>query len=99
MLSAAALGVINRAGFRVNHNKTRMQCRPSCQSVTGLTVNHKVNIRAQYYRKARKMCSSLFNHGVVLYRGGGRRAAKPGCATRTADAGFNSKDGQSEGVF
>ena len=64
VLGDRLLDVIHRAGFSVNHGKTRMQCRPSRQLVTGLTVNQKVNIRADYYRKARKMCSSLFNHGV-----------------------------------
>lgn len=63
VLGDALLNEIARTGFIVNHSKTRMQCRPSRQLVTGLTVNQKVNIRADYYRKARKMCSSLFNHG------------------------------------
>lgn len=63
VLSDNLLSEIARTGFSVNHRKTRMQCRPSQQLVTGLTVNEKVNIRADYYRKARKMCSSLFNHG------------------------------------
>ncbi|WP_083467668.1 retron Ec67 family RNA-directed DNA polymerase/endonuclease [Methylobacterium tarhaniae] len=57
-------GEIVRTGFTINHQKTRMQSRPSQQLVTGLTVNEKVNIRASYYRHARKMCSSFFNHGV-----------------------------------
>jgi RNA-directed DNA polymerase len=63
ILSDTLLNEIARSGFSVNHQKTRMQCRPNQQLVTGLTVNEKVNIRADYYRKARKMCSSLFNHG------------------------------------
>lgn len=63
ILSDTLLNEIARTGFSVNHQKTRMQCRPSQQLVTGLTVNEKVNIRADYYRKARKMCSSLFNYG------------------------------------
>ena len=63
ILSDKLLYEVARAGFSVNHRKTRMQCRTSQQLVTGLTVNEKVNIRADYYRKARKMCSSLFNHG------------------------------------
>ena len=54
---------VARTGFNVNPCKTRMQCHSSRQLVTGLTVNEKVNIRADYYRRARKMCSALFNHG------------------------------------
>ena len=63
VLSDNLLNEVVRTGFSVNHRKTRMQFCNSRQLVTGLTVNEKVNIRADYYRKARKMCSSLFNHG------------------------------------
>jgi len=63
VLSDDLLNEVARTGFSVNHCKTRMQLRSSRQMVTGLTVNEKVNISADYYRKARKMCSSLFNHG------------------------------------
>jgi RNA-directed DNA polymerase len=78
ILSDRLLELINRAGFRVNHHKTRMQCRPNRQLVTGLTVNQKVNIRAEYYRKSRKMCSSLFNHGVYYTEVMSAPAPSPG---------------------
>ena len=55
---------IEKAGFKINAAKTRMQVRTSQQLVTGLTVNVKVNIRAQYYRHARSMCHSLFKTGL-----------------------------------
>lgn len=51
------------AGFSINHSKTRMQHRGSRQIVTGLTVNEKVNIRADYYRTARAMAHSLLSTG------------------------------------
>ena len=35
----------------------------SRQTVTGLVVNEKVNIKSEYYRKARAMCDSLFQSG------------------------------------
>ena len=54
---------IKRAGFKVNIGKTRMHYRGSRQMVTGLIVNEKVNIRSEYYRKARAMCDSLFQSG------------------------------------
>ncbi len=57
---------IKRAGFRVNPAKTRMHCRGSRQMVTGLVVNEKVNIRSEYYRKARAMCDSLFQSGTYF---------------------------------
>jgi len=54
---------ISASGFTINPNKTRMQCRGSRQMVTGLVVNEKVNIRSDYYRRARAMCDSLFQSG------------------------------------
>ncbi len=67
-LSEALAKRIADSGFAVNLAKTRMQCRQSQQTVTGLTVNDKVNVRASYYRAARAMCHSLFQTGEY-YRG------------------------------
>jgi RNA-directed DNA polymerase len=61
---------ISDGGFSINGKKTRMQCRGSRQTVTGLTVNKKVNIRADYYRSARAMAHSLFTTGSY-HRGDG----------------------------
>ncbi|WP_202639226.1 hypothetical protein [Bradyrhizobium sp. CCBAU 051011] len=41
-----------------------MQFRGSRQLTTGLLVNEKVNIRPEYYRTVRSMCSELFSKGV-----------------------------------
>jgi RNA-directed DNA polymerase len=60
---------VSNAGFSINPTKTRMQCKHSRQLVTGLTVNVKVNIRAQYYRYARAMCHSLFKTGAYFQPG------------------------------
>jgi retron-type reverse transcriptase len=54
---------IQRAGFRVNESKTRMQFRDSRQDVTGLIVNKKINIKREYWRKTRAMCHALFTTG------------------------------------
>ena len=54
---------IQRAGFKVNNDKTRMQWRGSRQMATGLIVNKKVNIRSEYYRTARAICNRLFSTG------------------------------------
>lgn len=54
---------IQTTGFVVNPDKTRMQFRMSRQLVTGLTVNSKVNIRPEYYRRARATCDRLFETG------------------------------------
>jgi len=62
-LGAALVSEIQNAGFEINDAKTRMQVRGSRQVTTGLLVNEKVNIRPEYYRTVRSMCSSLFNTG------------------------------------
>ncbi len=54
---------VKRCGFEINDDKTRMQIRGSRQITTGLVVNKKVNIRQEYYRTVRSMCSLLFNSG------------------------------------
>jgi RNA-directed DNA polymerase len=51
------------AGFVINPTKTRMQYRSSRQSVTGLIVNRKVNIRTEYRRTVRAMAHRLFKTG------------------------------------
>jgi len=62
-LGAPLRQTIERGGFQINPAKTRMQYRGSRQMATGLTVNDKVNIRAEYYRFARAMCQHLFTDG------------------------------------
>lgn len=72
------LAPIAKSGFLVHPNKTRMQFRISRQVVTGLTVNEKVNIRADYYWYARAMCNSAFQTGTyrrpASYNGSGNAA-------------------------
>jgi hypothetical protein len=51
------------AGFVINPVKTRMQYRSSRQSVTGLIVNRKVNVRTEYRRTVRAMAHRLFKTG------------------------------------
>lgn len=62
-LSDDLVGKITGSGFSINNNKTRMHFRGSRQMVTGLVVNEKVNVRSDYYRRARAMCDSLFQTG------------------------------------
>lgn len=56
---------VYRAGFKVNHDKSRMQRRDSRQDTTGLIVNQKLNVRHEYYKQARAMCHNLFVHGYA----------------------------------
>src|SRR5690606_21804601 len=62
-LSKELVGKIVNSGFTINASKTRMHFRGSRQMVTGLVVNEKVNIRTDYYRRARAMCDMLFQTG------------------------------------
>lgn len=55
--------IIEKAGFKVNNTKTRMQYRDSRQDVTGLVVNAKVNTRIEYRRKVRAMVHRLLKTG------------------------------------
>jgi RNA-directed DNA polymerase len=54
---------VYRSGFKLNHDKTRMQQRDSRQDTTGLIVNKKVNVRNEYYKIARAKCDHLFENG------------------------------------
>ncbi|MBN1962051.1 MAG: hypothetical protein JW841_13995 [Deltaproteobacteria bacterium] len=51
---------IERSSFRINEKKTSMQYKTARQVTTGLVVNKKVNIRREYYLKARSMCQEMF---------------------------------------
>ncbi len=55
--------IVERSGFSFNDAKTRMQYRDSRQEVTGLTVNRKVNVPANYRYTVRAMADSLFKTG------------------------------------
>lgn len=56
--------IVARAQFTINQQKTRMQYEGSRQDVTGLVVNKKVNIRAEYRRTVRAMAQRLFMTGT-----------------------------------
>lgn len=59
---------IESTGFKINEQKTRMQCGlMSAQIVTGLVVNEKVNVSQEYYRKARALCHEYFRSGKYFF--------------------------------
>lgn len=60
--------IIQKSGFKLNHNKTRMQYRTNRQSVTGLVVNQITNTPAEVRRTARAMAFHLFNNGYYLIK-------------------------------
>jgi RNA-directed DNA polymerase len=55
--------VIERTGFQINAAKTHLMYRSSRQSVTGLVVNEKINVRWEYRRNVRAMVHSLVKTG------------------------------------
>ncbi|QPL30866.1 retron Ec67 family RNA-directed DNA polymerase/endonuclease [Pseudomonas fragi] len=57
------LRIIKDSWFSINSKKTRIQYRDSRQEVTGLVVNSKLNIKAEYHRTAKSMAHSLFQTG------------------------------------
>lgn len=57
---------INRAGFNIKNSKTRLQIYQSRQMVTGLVVNKHLNVRSDYYRRARSMCNEFFRKGTYF---------------------------------
>ncbi|QNH75036.1 RNA-directed DNA polymerase [Pseudomonas protegens] len=68
--------VIQKSGFELNHDKTRMQYRTNRQSVTGLVVNQITNTPAEVRRTARAMAFHLFNKGHYLIKGEATGAEK-----------------------
>jgi RNA-directed DNA polymerase len=54
---------IERAGFLINHKKTRIQYKNSRQDVTGLVVNKKPSVKSEYWRTVRSKCNALFKYG------------------------------------
>lgn len=55
--------IIEKSGFKINNNKTRLQYRDSKQEVTGLIVNKKINVDRNYYKTTRSMAHSLYTNG------------------------------------
>lgn len=62
-VGAALSKIIERSGFEINPEKTRMQYRDSRQEVTGLVVNQRINTRSEYRRLARAMTHKLVTEG------------------------------------
>jgi retron-type reverse transcriptase len=61
--------IIEKSGYIINENKTTMQYKLSRQMCVGLIVNRKVNVKKEYYRKARSMCNNLFKNNKYYITG------------------------------
>lgn len=58
-LGKKVLRIIEKNGFKVNENKTRLHNRSQNLSVTGITVNEKLNVPRNYIKKIRAMLRCL----------------------------------------
>ena len=81
-LSKPLIDRITSTGFVINSAKTRVAVKASRQSVTGLTVNEKVNISQPYWRGVRSMCRALFQTGSY-FKSGAMPGADPQLLTNT----------------
>ena len=61
--------VITKAGFSINHKKTRLLFRDSRQEVTGLVVNKKLDVNRKYVKQTRAMAHSLYTTGAFSIDG------------------------------
>lgn len=62
----ALANIIRKEGLIINKNKVRYLNRHYRQSVTGLTVNKKLAVNINYYKKVRAMCHQLFKNGSYV---------------------------------
>ena len=60
---------IHKNGFVVNNAKTRIARRESKQTVTGLTVNKKINVDRAFYRNTKAMTNCLYQTGAFTIDG------------------------------
>ncbi len=56
---------LKKRGFLLNEQKTRIQCSGTRQSVTGIVVNEKLSIPADYRRKLRQELHYVQKYGVT----------------------------------
>jgi retron-type reverse transcriptase len=56
--------IIEGYGFSINRDKFRIQPYTTRQTVTGLTVNEKVNLNRRYYRKLRAILHDWRENGI-----------------------------------
>lgn len=60
--------LVERQGFSVNESKSRMHYLDSRQEVTGLVVNRRINVNADYRARVRQMVQRLTNNGRFVVK-------------------------------
>ncbi|HFR3333245.1 TPA: retron Ec67 family RNA-directed DNA polymerase/endonuclease [Streptococcus suis] len=61
--------LLTRSGFSLNDEKTHIQFQREKQTVTGLTVNKKVNVSRHFYKNTRAMVNTLYKKGEFMIDG------------------------------
>ena len=61
--------IINHSGFKINSKKTHFQEYNGRQLVTGLSVNKKINVKKEFYKKTRSMAHTLYKTGKFTING------------------------------
>ena len=61
--------IIIHSGFNVNSKKTHFQEYNGRQLVTGLSVNKKINVKKEFYKKTRSMAHTLYKTGKFTING------------------------------
>lgn len=60
---------VDKAGFKINETKTRIQYKDSRQEVTGVVINKKLSVNRDYYKKTRAMAYQLYKTGKFFIDG------------------------------
>ena len=60
------INIIHKHRFKINEKKLRLQTSNQKQSVTGLTVNDKVNVDRKLLKKVRAMLHDLTTNGLNI---------------------------------
>lgn len=63
------IDILEKSGFKINQNKTRLEYFSSRQEVTGLTVNKKLNANKSFIKKTRAMANELYKTGEFSING------------------------------
>ncbi|WP_313468613.1 reverse transcriptase domain-containing protein [Streptococcus parasuis] len=61
--------LVTRSGFKINAEKTHFQEYNGRQTVTGLSVNKKLNVKKDFYKHTRSMAHSLYKTGKFMING------------------------------
>lgn len=80
---------IKRCRFEINNTKTRMQFKEFRQDVTGVVVNSKLNVRAEYSKNVRAMVNAFVTRGEFVI--GKSSRDENGVWTKSIEAGSEAQ--------